>query len=59
MQPSAGIIAVAVLVVLLCLRRVRVSEAKRGGAEDAERDAEECRAQDAAFSHYNNLNDLV
>lgn len=37
---------VAVLVALLCLRRVRPGEeAKRGGAEDAERDAENRREQ--------------
>ena len=52
--------AIAVLALLLCLRRRRTGEeAKRGGAEVAEGDAEEARARDEAFQQFNNLNDLV
>ena len=67
------ILAAAVLVALVCLRRRRTGpsddemmdakrasygrrpdEAKRGGAESAEEDAETARARDGAYQIFNN-----
>lgn len=57
-EPTTWTIAIGVLALLLCLRRRRTGEeAKRGGAEgaevDAEGDAEESMARDEAFTQFN------
>lgn len=56
---DAGLMLAMALVALLCLRRNRTGdEAKRGGAEGAEEDAEHARALDEAFQQFNNFNEV-